>query len=613
MSVGKARTNDYDPTNLSSKAGLGDEGLTGAGLPGAADGDEGLTGAADGDAAPRGTAARRGAGAEQPTLGVRGWLRWMWRQLTSMRVALMLLLLMAVAALPGSFFPQDPQDPAAVAEYHLEHPALAPWLERLGFFDVYGSPWFAAIYLLLFTSLIGCIVPRIGVHWRALRAQPPRVPRTFTRFPVSGERVVAVPPAVATDNVMAALKGRYRTATTPEGITAERGYLRETGNIVFHLSLVGILLSLAAGQLFSYRGQAVVMEGQSFANSVVAYDSFDPGILFDASSLEPFTFTLEKFESEFDAAAQARDFTAYLGVTDPDGTTRSEAVKVNHPMSAGGASVYLSGNGYAPSVTVRDGAGEIAFSGPVPFLPEDGVYTSRGVIKVPDVTAGQEQLGLTGAFLPTAVVEPDGSGVRSVYPQPDAPLLALTAWAGDLGLDAGVPQNVYVLDTDAMRQVYEPAADGSPGSAEGGEAPVTLFLAPGQTVELPEGLGTVTFDSLPRFAALDLRYDPSLPFLLTFAVTSMLGLFGSLFVPRRRLWVRLTERPDGGTNLAAAALARGDDQGLSRDLDRVITAAGPPGHNEGPQTTVAGRPEDRDQAETTARTSPGALPAKEGH
>ncbi|PFG40348.1 cytochrome c biogenesis protein [Georgenia soli] len=575
----------------------------------------------------------------QPSLGLRGWLRWIWRQLTSMRVALMLLLLLAVAALPGSFFPQTPQDPAAVAEYHENYPAIAPWLERLGFFDVFGSPWFAAIYLLLFTSLIGCIVPRIGVHWRALRSQPPRVPRTFARFPVHEERTLSEAPDAVEAAVLRSLKGRYRTAVTPDGITAERGYLRETGNIVFHLSLVGVLLAMAAGQLFSYRGQALVVEGEAFANSVVDYDSFDPGTLFDAGDLKPFTFTLDEFTSEFTLDAQARDFAARVSVTEPDGSTREDTIKVNHPMNAGGANVYLSGNGYAPRLTVRDGAGEVAFSGPVPFLPEDAVYTSRGVVKVPDVSPGQEQLGLTGAFLPTAVVEPDGSGAYSIHPQPTAPLLVLTLWAGDLGLDDGVPQNVYVLDSDDMRQVYEEAPDGSPGSAEGGQRPVTIFLEPGATVDLPEGLGSVTFEDLPRFAALDLRYDPSLPYLLTFSVTAMLGLFGSLFVPRRRLWVRLAPGPDGGTSLSGAALARGDDPGLARDLERVLEAAGTTVHNGataepadveeprnpkpaddageapgGPDDTAAvARPDaDPSRARTGSGTTAGDQPAQEG-
>ncbi|GAA4418329.1 cytochrome c biogenesis protein ResB [Georgenia halophila] len=557
--VQSERTDRSDPTNLSSKAGQAER-------------------------LPAGGAVRGGPPTRpnQPRLGAIGWLRWMWRQLTSMRVALMLLLLLAVAALPGSFFPQAPTDPPAVAEYRADHPSLAPWLERLGFFDVYGSPWFAAIYLLLFASLIGCIVPRVAVHWRAMRARPPRVPSRFDRFPVRAERTLEEDPETVEDAVLRSLKGRYRAASTPSGITAERGYLRETGNIVFHLSLVGILLAMAAGQLYSYRGQAVVVEGESFANSVLEYDSFEPGTFFDPADLEPFTFTLGDFSSEFTVDAQAREFAADVTVTEPDGGTRQERIEVNHPMNAGGANVYLSGNGYAPRLTVRDGAGEVAFSGAVPFLPEDSVYTSRGVVKVPDVTAGQEQLGLTGALLPTAVVEPDGSGARSVHPQPNAPLLVLTLHAGDLGLDDGVPQNVYVLDTDDMRQVYEESADGSPGSAENGQQPVTLFIEPGETVQLPEGLGSVTWEGLPRFAALDLRYDPSLPYLLGSAVAAMLGLFGSLFVPRRRLWVRLEPRDQdagGGTLLTSAALARGDDPGLARDLERVVEAAGTPVHN----------------------------------
>ncbi|GAA3512488.1 cytochrome c biogenesis protein ResB [Georgenia daeguensis] len=573
---------DIDATNLSSKAGQGQQ-------------------------APGGGAHVPGGGAK---LGLAGWLRWMWRQLTSMRVAILLLLLLAVASLPGSLFPQEPQAPERVDEYFTTYPRLAPWLERLGFFDVFNSPWFAAVYLLLFTSLIGCIVPRVRVHWRALRAQPPRVPRSFQRFPVREERTVTESRPAVEASIMAALKGRYRAAVTAEGITAERGYLRESGNIVFHLSLIGILLSLAAGQLYSYRGQFIVVEGESFANSVVDYDTFDPGTFFDPDLLEPFTFTLEKFESEFTVDAQARDFAATVGVTEPDGTTRREVIKVNDPINTGGANVYLMGNGFAPKITVRDGAGEVAFAGAVPFLPQDALYTSKGVIKVPDVSVG-EQLGLTGAFLPTAMMAEDGSGAYSAHPQPDAPLMVLTLWAGDLGLDEGVPQNVYVLDTDDMRQVYEEAPDGSPGSADGGQQPVTLFLGPGDTVELPEGLGTVTFESLPRFVGLDLRYDPTLPYLLGSSVAAMLGLFASLFVPRRRLWVKLADTPDGGTSVSGAALARGDDPGLARDLARVLKNAGTPAD---PAPSTA-RTQDRagSATEQNATTPAGHHPARKGH
>ena len=90
-----------------------------------------------------------------PRLNLRGWLRWFWRQLTSMRTALLLLLLLAIAAVPGSLVPQRSSDPNGVSQYFRDHPDTAPWLDKLQAFDVYSSAWFSAIYLLLFISLIG--------------------------------------------------------------------------------------------------------------------------------------------------------------------------------------------------------------------------------------------------------------------------------------------------------------------------------------------------------------------------------------------------------------------------------------------------------------------------
>lgn len=507
-----------------------------------------------------------------PRLGAVGALRWVWRQLTSMRVALMLLMLLAVVAVPGSVLPQRPVDPAAVSRYLQDNPSVGPWLDRLGFFDVYASVWFSSVYLLLFVSLVGCILPRLGVHLRQLRARPPRAPRRFERFAVRDEVTTTAGPEQVLAAARSVLRGpvgvlpRFRVDEASDGtvrtVAAERGYLRESGNIAFHLALLGILVSVATGQLLHYRGQAIVVEGRGFANAVTDYDTFEGGTAFDPRSLVPFRMTLDEFTAEFtpDEQARPRDFRADVTVALPGEEPRAESIRVNHPLSVGGASIYLQGNGYAPDVVVHDAAGEVAFAGPVPFLPEDPQYTSRGVIKVPDVSTGP-QIGIVGYLLPTAEVTP--AGARSVYPQPGNPLLVLTVWSGDLGLDDGVPQNVYELDVDGLTQALE--ADGTA---------TTLLVEPGQTVELPEGLGTLTWTDLPRFVALDLRHDPALGWILAFAITALVGLAVSLFTPRRRLWLRLTPDPDGSgrTVVAGAALARGDDVGLDGELARVMTA-----------------------------------------
>lgn len=523
--------------------------------------------------APEGLKESEGGAAPAPTagprLGVVGWLRWAWRQLTSMRVALMLLLLLAVVALPGSFFPQRPQTPEAVAEYLETNPELGPFLDAIGMFDVYGSPWFSAVYLLLFVSLIGCIVPRTFAHAQAMRAGPSRVPRNFARFPTQTTVRTRRKASSAVGAAEAGLGRGYKRATTTRDdgvveISAERGYGRETGNLVFHLALVGLLVVTAWGQLVQYRGQAVVVEGDAMVNSAVDYDTFTSGAWFDSDSQEAFRIHLDEFTSVFTEAARPDAFTADVTLTRGDGETSTAQIEPNSPLSVGDANVYLTGNGYAPVITVTDASGDVAFSGPVLFLPQDTAYTSTGVILVPDANRGEPQLGFSGQLFPTALRAEDGTVLGSTFPQPNDPVLILNLWTGDLGLDDGTPQNLFVLDTEGLEQAMDVTEDGA-------EFPLELELEPGETVELPDGQGSVTFSELRRFAAFDVRWDPSVPWMGVFAALAFLGLAASLFLPRRRLWLRI-EPGESGTVVHAAALARGDDPGLQRELDRVVDA-----------------------------------------
>lgn len=505
-------------------------------------------------------------------LGVRGWIRWIWRQLTSMKVALILLLLLAVAALPGSIFPQRSHNAGAVADFLDRHPQLGPILDSAGFFNVYSSPWFAAVYLLLFVSLIGCIIPRIRTHWRTWRAGPTRVPQRLTRF-VGYCTLEHIPEQDTADAVADQLMGacgrayrrRAKKVTRDQiEISVERGMMHEVGNIVFHLSLVFILIAFGYGQVHTYRGQALVIQGESFANAVVDYDSFTAGSMVDTDRLPPFTVRLDAMDTQFTERARPTHFHADVTVSQyvhDDVREHTVGIEPNKPASAAGARIYLTGNGYAPVITVRDSTGQVAFSGPAPFFPQDQVYTSRGVIKVPDVSTG-DQLGFTGVLLPTAQPVGDGRFWRSIHPSPINPVLVLTLWRGDLGLDEGIPQNAYVLSTEDMTQVME---------ADNSEIPLTIIAEIGDTIELPDNLGTFSFDGIKRFAALDVRHDPSLRILLVSAIAAMAGLFISLFTARRRMWLR-ARRSDGPGlgqwTCEIAGLARGEDHGVERDVTR---------------------------------------------
>jgi cytochrome c biogenesis protein len=496
-----------------------------------------------------------------PRLGPGGWLRWAWRQLTSMRTALILLFLLAVASVPGSVLPQEGIDPAAVTQYYTAHPALAPLLNRLGLFSVFAAPWFAAIYLLLFLSLAGCVLPRTVRLVGSARQQPPRAPRRLARLPMSARYQTALPPAEALACAARMLSGRrFRMRTGDGWVSAEKGYLREVGNLLFHIALLALLASVGLGGIFGYKANRLLVAGQSFADTPTALDVFRPGRLVSPANLAPFSVTLNRFTASYETSGPTVDepiaFNAQVSYTDDPGSpVRHYDLQVNHPLVVDGVSVYLIGHGYAPEFTVRDGQGNVVFSGPVPFIPvEQSGLTSEGVIKVPDATP--TQLGFEGVFLPSAADQ--GGRLVSVFPAPLRPVVSLVSYAGNLGLNSGASQSVYDLDLTAMHQL--PIAPKP--------------LAVGQSMKLPDGDGTITYTGYRQWASLAITYDPGqIPALIS-GFLALAGLILSFLVRRRRVFVRAAPGPDGTTVVEFGGLARSDAAGgfeaefddLARDL-----------------------------------------------
>ena len=492
--------------------------------------------------------------------------RWAWRQLTSMRTALVLLLLLALGAVPGSVVPQSDIAPTDVAQWKEQHPDLAPVYERLGLFSVYDSPWFSAIYLLLMVSLVGCIVPRTATYWRALRSEPPPAPRHLDRLPAytaletDGDAATVL--ARARDGLR---KAGYRVVPAPStagggSVAAERGHLREAGNLLFHTAVIVVLVGFAAGQLLGYKGGAIVLVGNGFSNVTTQYDEFAPGSLFDPEDLPPVNLTVDDFDAEFITSGpqqgQPVDFGADVTYREsPGAESQSFRLEVNEPLQLDGVSVFLVGHGYAPVLTVKDGKGRVVHSGPVVFLPQDASFASFGVLKVPD--ARPEQLGFDGMFFPTYSFTM-ARGPFSVFPDALNPAISLLAYHGDLGMDEGTPQSVYALDTDGLEKVSRP--DGSDFRVD---------LEPGKTVELPDGLGSITMDGWQRWVKLQVSDSPGKGVALAGVVLALVGLMGSLFVRRRRAWVRVSPRGDG-SYVEVAGLDRGaTGEGLDEEVRRL--------------------------------------------
>jgi cytochrome c biogenesis protein len=477
---------------------------------------------------------------EVPELGLIGLARFAWRQLTSMRTALILLMMMGIGAIPGSLIPQRTSNPIAVRDFFENRPELARWYDRFSLFDVYSSPWFSAIYILLFISLIGCVLPRTVEHFHAMRAQPPLTPKNLSRmewyenWEGSNSEIERAAQWFK--------KNRFRVRSEAGSISAEKGYLRETGNLLFHLSLILILVGVSFGSLFGLRGEAIVNVGERFVNVPTSYDSLALGKLTTESDIPPFTIKVDEFVAVYDPKTNMpKDYTAYV-TTSNNGVSKSEIMKVNSPLTFGSTRVYLQANGYSPIVTVKNEDGSVAFQGPVTFLPQDGNLRSIGSIKVPDA---QVPVGFVSSFLPTYARTANQGGV-SIYPELLDPRLLFSVWAGDLGLDSGIPQSVYRIDTTGMTNL-------GLGSLKIGET----FNYPG---------GSITLEKVVPWINLQIVDDRGKGFALIGGVAAILGLLASLYGRRRRIWVRVT-----GAQVEVAGLSKNNAPGLEEEVKSLTT------------------------------------------
>jgi cytochrome c biogenesis protein len=509
-----------------------------------------------------------------------------WRSLTSMGTALVLLFLLALGAIPGALLPQRSLNAGKVSDYLAAHPVIGPWLDALQAFDVFSSFWFTAIYVLLFVSLVGCLTPRMIEQARTLRATPVAAPRNLARLPKHANSQVAGEPDTLAATISGRLRGWRTTIRQREGapgsetsveVSAEKGYLREFGNLVFHFSLLGLLVAVAVGKLFGYEGNVIVIAdgGPGFCSaSPAAFDSFRAGNTVDGTSLHPICIRVNDFQAHYLPSGQATSFAAdidYQDYQDRNDLTannwRSYRLEVNHPLRLSGDRVYLQGHGYAPTFTVTFPDGQTRTS-TVQWRPDNPqTLLSSGVARI-DPPAGsypnpaerrKHEIAIQGLLAPTEQL--DGSLLSSRFPALDAPAVAVDIYRGDTGLDTGRPQSLFTLDPrliDQGRLTKEKRVN----------------LRAGQEVRLDQGpaAGTVIrFDGAVPFVNLQVSHDPGQTWVLVFAITMMAGLLVSLLVRRRRVWVRLApvEAAPGTVNVELGGLARTDNSGWGDEFERL--------------------------------------------
>jgi len=501
-----------------------------------------------------------------------------WRTLRSMRTALILLLLLALASSLGSVIPQIPNSPQKVAAYIVEHEAAGRFYLRAGLFDVFGSWWFGLILVLLFTSLVACLLPRSRAHLRAIRQRPVHA-RELDAFPLYREVDVAAQPFEAAEAVGRVLRRRrFRVATEGTAIAAEKGALREAGSLIFHWAFLLLLVGAIAGKGTGYSGRATIVEQESWTDAALNYDprQLRMGRYFDGD-FSGLGLRLLRYDDAYDENGLPTRFVSTVELLGRDGEPVGVTdVSVNEPARFEDLRIHQYGFGWAPVVVV-DREGQALFDGSVVMSQETApegrsqlAESWHGFVKL----AGAGQDGVDAAI--ELELWPDGRAFfNDGMPMFRAfePWMRYRVWQGML-LDPSlsrldtrlmeVTSEGYLAEdwvVDPLRGCVVDGGADTGAACEGEVAPVV----------------TLGFPELRRYSVLLVSKDAGVPVVFAAAILIVAGLLAALYTSRRKLWVRLEPRGDGSRLVMGGfALQRKTqfDEEFAKTVNACVAAAG---------------------------------------
>jgi cytochrome c biogenesis protein len=490
-----------------------------------------------------------------------------------MRTALILLLILAAAAVIGSLLPQVPNSPERVGQYLGDHGFWGPLFFRAGFFDVYGSWWFVLITTLLFVSLAACLFPRTRAMIRAIRQRPIQA-RELDGFRHHAEiRVTTGPDEAALTAARYLRRKRFRVARDGLGIAAEKGALREVGSLLFHWAFFLLLLGVIVGKGTGFTGRAVVTEGKTFVDALPNYSGQIRTGRYFGGGFTGIGVQLLDFKDSYRRNGQPIDFVSRVRFLDREGgATGTEAIRVNHPAKEGGLRIFQEGFGWAPVVDVALD-GRRLWSSPIEMTrdtPPEGVPATampwRGAIKLtapePDVTI-------------TLELWPDFRSFAN---------LQLT----------GMPTPMFVQFDPYIRysvyqgEVVDPATSNLDTAGLHREGRGDLHAAGTSSFDLPGGgelrLG---FPELRHYSVLLISRDVGIPVVLAAAILVLVGLIPSLYVSRRKVWIRAEAAPGGALlEIGGFSLQRKDS--FDEEFERIVRAIGGSREPEAPQPEKVG-------------------------
>lgn len=503
-------------------------------------------------------------------------LRAAWALLTNVKFALVLVGTALLAGLAGTILPQLPapmrDNPAARSAWlELRRESYGPFtgpLDAAGLFDVFHAPWFTALWALIIVAVTVCTVSRFRPTWRNVARPPRAVPDSY--FEHARHRLGTDAPTTA-DQVADALRRRHyhveeaRRDGNTVYLFADRFAWAQYGTFVSHLALLMLLVGALLTMLLGFNRPLVFVEA---APAAPVFQAAGPGQIF--------VRVIDAFRG-VDDRGNIIDFHTDIEVRRGDQNV-SCRVTVNSPCGAFGYRVHQAA--FVDDIArlrILDPGGRVLFAGTLDF---EGRATAVPALRVTgpggDVLVDEPmpQLATDAGSLPGR--EDDlALGALSLSPSGGAPGLSLgLAWrvdGGDLRLLVATDQalqrlaageslveNGYHVEFRGPVMIPATRVNDMPGAAEAGAVVQLVPRADGSTYVVITGVDddnvalvpggeattaagyTYRFDGRVEAAGLDIRRDPGDTFIWIAVGMGLLGLSVTFYVPRRRLWVRVS-------------------------------------------------------------------------
>ncbi|MEM9006671.1 MAG: cytochrome c biogenesis protein [Cyanobacteria bacterium P01_F01_bin.86] len=279
------------------------------------------------------------------------WIRRYWKRellpvLADLRLAIALLLVIAVTSITGTVIEQGESLAFYQANYP-EDPALFGFLDwkvllTLGLDHVYRTWWYLSILILFGASLTACTFTRqiTALRWFSRTWNFYTKPRQFNKLALSTElsqgSLEVVTPLLT--------KRGYKIFTRDHALYAQKGIAGRIGPIVVHASMLLILAGAIYGGMTGFFAQEMVPSGQIFQIRNI----FNAGPWAEAQIPKDWTVRVNRFWIDYTSEGAIDQFYSDLSVLDMDGEElQRKTIHVNEPLRHKGVTLYQADWGIA--------------------------------------------------------------------------------------------------------------------------------------------------------------------------------------------------------------------------------------------------------------------------